>query len=87
MLAELVVKHGNIYELHRKYISYGLWNVIKKTTSGGKKEAIEVELDLVGKLYKLVSVSPMTSSHARGLALGLLCRMTKEEVDALPFCR
>jgi hypothetical protein len=86
-LAELVVKNGKSYELHRKYISYGLWNAIKRNKSGYNKEAVEAELDLVGNLYKLVRVCLMTRSNTRGLALGLLCRMAKEEADALPSCR
>lgn len=79
VLAELVVKNGKVYELHRKYIYTWLWNLIKR--------AVERELELVGRLYKLVSLNSMMSTHARGLKLGLLKRMTKEEADALSFRR
>lgn len=87
VLAELVVKNGKVYELHRKYISTWLWNLIKRAPNSAQEGAVERELELVGRLYKLVSLNSMMSTHSRGLKLGLLKRMTKEEADALSFRR
>lgn len=50
-----------------------------------QKKAIEQDTELVGSIYRPISFKRMSVNHARGLKLGILQRMTKEQADEAPF--
>lgn len=82
VVAAVIVKNGRVYELHRKLVATHLWNFLKRAHPSEQKKAIEQDTELVGSIYRLVSFKKMLVSHARGLKLGVLQRMTKEQADA-----
>lgn len=82
VVAVIIVKNGRVYELHRKLVATHLWGLLKRATYSEKKRAIEQDTELVGSIYRLVSFKKMLVSNARGLKLGVLQRMTKEQADA-----
>lgn len=85
VVAVVIVKNGRVYELHRKLVAPYLWNFLKKAHPSEQKKAIEQDTELVGSIYRLISFKRMLVSRARGLKLGILQRMTKEQADEAPF--
>ena len=65
-----------------KACSHSFVGLVKRATYSEKKRAIEQDTEIVGSIYRLVSFKKMLVSHARGLKLGVLQRMTKEQADA-----
>lgn len=85
VVAVIIVKNGRVYELHRKLVAPYLWDFLKRAHPAEQKKAIEQDTELVGSIYRLVSFKRMLVSHARGLKLGIIQRMTKEQADETPF--
>lgn len=85
VVAVVIVKNGRVYELHRKLVATHLWNFLKGAHPYEQKKAIEQDTELVGSVYRLISFKRMSVNHARGLKLGILQRMTKEQADEAQF--